>query len=114
MNIEELYAKIPKFKCKPGCNKCCGPVPIVFEEAIKLQLNAKSLTIPFNIGNLKCDYESEKGCKVYENRPFLCRLFGTVPSLTCTEGGQPERMLTKDEENELMNAYLLFKQGIGL
>jgi hypothetical protein len=110
MNIEDLYAKIPKFKCIPNCHDCCGPVPIVPEEALKLQLNVKSQTIPFNIGNLKCDYESNKGCKIYDNRPFLCRLYGTVSSLKCTKGGKPERILTEAEESELLNDYFKLKQ----
>lgn len=109
MNIEELYNKIPKFTCVSGCHKCCGPVPIVFEEALKLQLPLKSETLPFNICTLRCNYESNKGCLIYENRPLMCRLYGTIKALTCTEGGKPERMLTEIEEQEIMNEYYKLK-----
>jgi uncharacterized protein len=136
--LRELYAQIPRFECIPGCTDCCGPVPASREErrahrefmdletahdildvlsqggasaqelakAPKLtawgQAGADCLTCPYALKGL--------GCAIYNDRPFLCRLFGTVPSMACPHGRGPEKMLALAEERRLMHSYLeLFK-----
>jgi uncharacterized protein len=136
--LRELYAQIPRFKCIEGCTDCCGPVAASKEErrahpellsletardimdvlsqggastqelavAPKLtawgQAGADCLTCPYVIKN--------GGCAIYDDRPFLCRFYGTVPSLKCPHGRAPEKMLSNIEERALMHSYLeLFK-----
>ena len=102
MDVKELYKKIPKFECAKGCNKCCGIVPVVPQEAKNLNLKNVKL-LPHS--GLTCKFTSKNGCTVYENRPLLCRLFGVVQTMACTCGGKPERLLTSEEENQLIQAY---------
>jgi hypothetical protein len=72
--LQELYDKIPKVKCPQGCTKCCGPVGACPSEAKKLGLKK-----PYTDWDEEfyCQFRTEEGCSVYENRPFTCRLFGT-------------------------------------
>lgn len=54
---------------------------------------------------LSCVFSSE-GCSVYKDRPLMCRLFGTTLSLPCPRGCKPEKLLTQEEEDEIMGIYL--------
>lgn len=42
---------------------------------------------------LSCPHLGEGGCEVYEERPLICRLFGTTPMLLCPHGRHPEKMI---------------------
>lgn len=76
-----------------GCGKCCGCVP--FEPDILVTILNKtqrpySLT-PFVKNTVlpvtddtKCVFLTpENRCAVYENRPKVCQLYGTIPELAC-------------------------------
>jgi Fe-S-cluster containining protein len=116
MNLNKIYKKIPSLKCPPGCSACCGPVPLCSKEASVLKDLVKdnpdkslleglnSFMTPTD-PDLNCKFSSAKGCTVYENRPLMCRLFGTVESLKCPLGCAPSRYLTRAEENDLMTFY---------
>ncbi|GAB7129184.1 hypothetical protein JCM19000A_36920 [Silvimonas sp. JCM 19000] len=41
------------------------------------------------LDHLDCVYLGADGCTVYAERPLICRLFGTVPSLPCPHGLGP-------------------------
>lgn len=90
--INELRSRIPSFECVPGCHDCCGPVmasstevsrlPVISEAAHALALDA-----------LSCPHLGVNGCKVYDERPLICRLFGTTPRLPCPNGRKPAVMV---------------------
>jgi len=102
--LEAIYKRIPSFVCAPGCNACCGPVPCNEEEQAKLKI-ITDIT-PTKLDNITCAYSTDKGCSVYEDRPYMCRLFGVTDSLRCPMGRGPEVMLTVKEENKLMAKYI--------
>jgi Fe-S-cluster containining protein len=116
MNLNKIYKRIPKFKCQPGCNACCGPVPLCTKEAAVLKEIVKdnpdrslleglnSFMTPVD-SNLNCKFSSAKGCTIYEDRPFMCRLYGTTEALKCPLGCKPNIFLTQNEENSLMEFY---------
>jgi len=101
--LKKLYKNIPQFECVPGCFDCCGPVPLCKEEAEKLGIPNENST-PFSKFDLTCSYATSTGCKVYENRPFLCRLFGVVEGMKCPKT-KPTKMLSKKEEEKIMSSY---------
>lgn len=109
MDVKDIYKMIPKFECKKGCSACCGIVPIIPQEAKNLNLK-KAFVLPFS--GLTCKYSCKEGCKVYEDRPLLCRLYGVVHKMPCTCGGKPERMLSLEEEDKIMSAYKLLGNGM--
>lgn len=37
-----------------------------------------------DINKIKCAYIGDKGCKIYEVRPAICRLFGACKQMMCT------------------------------
>jgi hypothetical protein len=99
--LTSLYKKVPELKCIPGCFECCGPVPVCDEEARILKLSSNLTPTSFNH---TCSYASSLGCKIYNDRPFLCRLFGVVEKMKCPKV-KPDRVLTQKEEKKLMKIF---------
>ena len=99
--IEKLYKKIPSFKCKEGCADCCGLIPWARSEWDSLPV--KKETIP-----IECPYISEDdNCSIYEQRPYMCRLFGNGkdPLLKCPRGCGPEKPLSWEKAKKMTDRY---------
>jgi uncharacterized protein len=132
--LRELYSAIPTFECIEGCTDCCGPVAASREErarnpelmdletardlmdvlirggaSVQELEKAPQLTAWGQAGAdcLTCPYARKGlGCAIYADRPFLCRLYGTIPSLQCPHGRRPEKLLSNIEERRLVRSYL--------
>jgi len=96
--IKYLRKRIPKFECKKSCTDCCGPIVFSKWEWDQVE-NKKTAT------SLDCPYASEAGCEIYEQRPILCRLFGTVPKMKCNHGRGHAKLLSAKKEKEIMRKY---------
>lgn len=87
--IDQLRRQIPRFDCVPGCHDCCGPVTASSEEMARLPV--KSIAAhDAALAELNCVHLGPRGCEVYDQRPLICRLFGTTKSLACPRGRGPE------------------------
>ena len=53
------------------------------------------------LANLSCPYLGKHGCDVYDERPLICRLFGTTPRLLCPNGQRPVYMIDEKTEEEV-------------
>ena len=98
--LKELYKKIPSSVCKDGCSKCCRDV-IQFTPSEEKAMGGYS-----NDG--KCVHLKDGKCSVYENRAFVCRLFGTSEMLRC-EGCTPSHVLSEEETSALIHEYVKIK-----
>jgi uncharacterized protein len=98
--LKKLYARVPSFECIPGCTDCCGIVPWTQEEWNAIKDKRKH-------DSLKCPYASKSGCEIYNQRPFLCRAFGTVdhPLMKCPHGCGPKKRLSVKTGQQLMDQY---------
>jgi hypothetical protein len=94
----ELYDRIPVFECKPGCADCCGPVPFGKSEYAKIPE-------PVLAEGIGCPYIGDGGCSIYEVRPFLCRIYGTVEDLKCPHGCGPEKLFDVSEGKTMLAYY---------
>ena len=120
LKLRKLYAKIPTFKCIEGCTKCCGVVPWSAPEFNKLgdkggqhpiiQVHEGTVTPMRSDGCMDCPFYSDQGCTVYEDRPFMCRLYGTVENLPCVMGQKPAKMLSAQRGGELVAEYMAIVQ----
>lgn len=98
---KRLYKKIPGFKCKEGCTDCCGPIPFSRWEWGRIKDKRKAMSV-------SCPYSLNGKCDIYEKRPLICRLYGTVEGeLECPHGRKPAKMLTQDEAQRIMKEYFL-------
>lgn len=83
---------IPEFMCIPGCRDCCGPILASTDEIADLpplSTQARDRALE----NWDCPHLTDDGCGVYEDRPLICRLFGTTPRLACPHGRGPQLMI---------------------
>lgn len=93
---DRLYALIPElpFKCIEGCKDCCGPV-VCSEWEKSLQPDVPESQTGY------CAFAVD-GCQIYEDRPLMCRLFGSgrkCPHFDYTRG------LSRSEVVHLMDEY---------
>jgi Fe-S-cluster containining protein len=113
-----LYDKIPEVQCPDGCTKCCGPVEVTLEEAKRMGIGNRRCT-RYDEG-FNCEFKTSTGCSVYENRPFVCRLFGTGKygtTMGCKirqEAGMPNGPLDNNQTWDLLveNFEIMKKEGI--
>jgi uncharacterized protein len=102
--IRFFRSRIPSFECKPGCHDCCGPVTTSTEEISRLPLKTEAEHAAA-LAELSCPHLGEKGCQVYLERPLICRLFGTTPSLACPHGKRPEMMIDTAIEQKIYGFF---------
>lgn len=92
--IKKLRAIIPDMECLDGCHDCCGPV--IMSEWEQAQIKIMPMT-GCQYSKLDCLYLDNSGCSIYEDRPIICRLFGTTEKLLCPHGIKPGKLLTRQE-----------------
>jgi len=129
MELEDLYAQCPSVPCKQNCDKCCGPTPFSPSEWRRAKRHLKHLkhktctfltqgtiagtVIPAQVvrdhGEMlyACVFKTPHGCSIYEDRPFTCRVFGTVRGLdfSCPEGRAPLFPLERKKVIKLVGQY---------
>jgi hypothetical protein len=98
--IDQLRLQIPSFACVPGCHDCCGPVTASSEEMSRLPVKSAA-EHDAALAEYNCVHLGPQGCTVYDQRPLICRLFGTTPSLPCPRGQGPEQMIEPAVEKAL-------------
>ncbi len=87
--LVDIYAAVPDVACKGLCKKACGPVGCSAVEADAMRDNG--INPPEVDGSLTCSHLSADGrCRIYVNRPLVCRLFGAVKALACPHGCKPK------------------------
>lgn len=107
--LERLYREIPTFDCIEGCTDCCGPVPASASEMKKAPLLIGAIERANATGCTDCAYErTTGGCAIYDNRPFMCRLFGATSDfrLTCPHGRGPKKPIPPARAAALTDEYL--------
>jgi len=98
--IDHLRQNIPSFACVPGCHDCCGPVTASSEEMARLPVKSDA-EHDAALDELNCVHLGPNGCEVYDQRPLICRLFGTTPRLPCPNGRGPEQMIEPRIEKQI-------------
>lgn len=117
--LRRLYNRLPPVekKCPSGCTACCGPVPFSvpeFELAVEVSGELPRVEGPDQL-HLKCQYSTPEGCKIYEVRPFLCRVYGLseVLGLFCPHGYRTHAPLSTEAGAALVAEYIEFTKQTG-
>ncbi len=97
--IQKLYDRIPTFRCKEGCVRCCDNW-IQFAPEEELRCGG------FDFSEEICPKLKDGGCSVYEVRPLICRLFASSEIMPCPYGYGPEKPLSEAETKEILREYL--------
>lgn len=98
--IDLLRRQIPRFDCVPGCHDCCGPVTASSEEMARLPRTTRAKQ-DAALAEYNCVHLGPNGCQVYDQRPLICRLFGTTPNLPCPHGRGPEQPIEAHVEQQV-------------
>lgn len=98
--IDYLRRQIPGFACVPGCHDCCGPVTASSEEMARLPRKTRAEQ-DAALAEFNCVHLGPNGCQVYDQRPLICRLFGTTASLPCPRGQGPEQSTDAQVERQV-------------
>ncbi|PKG74676.1 zinc/iron-chelating domain-containing protein [Shewanella sp. Choline-02u-19] len=98
--VTRLRERIPTFECVPGCHDCCGPVTTSSEEMSCLPVKTDA-EHDAALEEWNCVHLGPKGCKVYKQRPLICRVFGTTSNMPCPNGRKPEEMLDTETEAQV-------------
>lgn len=103
--LHKIRSLIPKMNCIAGCSDCCGPV--VFEkiewDKVRIKKKGTSIHCPYITG------QRTGCCEIYEDRPIICRLYGTIERLVCPHGVKPEKMLLPDEEKRILFLWKMLR-----
>jgi Fe-S-cluster containining protein len=107
--IRFFRKRISTFSCKPGCHDCCGPVTASSEEVFRLSEKSDQ-EHDEALAQLNCPYLGENGCEIYDERPLICRLFGTTSNMSCPEERRPEEMIDHRIELKIYNFLAVTRQ----
>ena len=106
--IQALRELIPPLDCA-RCGGCCGPgIPWTGWELDQLATEHQRAVVQAHTEAQYCPLlTAENRCSVYDDRPLLCRLMGTVPGMACREGHTPEGgFLPWPVERRIMRRYM--------
>ena len=98
--VNALRRQIPSFECVPGCHDCCGPVTTSTEEMSRLPRKTAAEQ-EAAMDELNCVHLGPHGCTVYDERPLICRLFGTTKTLPCPNGRRPVELIHPRVEKQI-------------
>lgn len=101
MTKEEIYAKLPPTRCSDTCYKCCTNI-VQFSRSEEEAMGGYEW-------NGKCSHLVDGKCSIYENRPFVCRIFGASVLFEC-EGCTCDEPLGEEETKELVHEYISMKK----
>lgn len=91
--VQQIYADLPDLECKGLCRTwCTGGIATTQVEADRLAERGVQL-LPLTEGDSgkPCTALTPLGyCKVYQDRPLICRLWGTVENMACPHGCVPK------------------------
>ena len=107
--IQFFRERIPAFACKEGCHDCCGPVTAPSDEVARLPTKSDK-EHEEALAELNCPYLGDNGCQVYEERPLICRIFGTTPSLPCPNACAPVEMIAPKIEHQIHDFHAQTRQ----
>lgn len=113
MSLADIYARIPSVDCIPGCTDCCGVVPMNEAEAQVFGAPTEKMGIAVISSAPKCPHSTKGCCDIHKDRPFTCRLFGTVretrdpmlKQMVCPHGRLPKVPLTEAQARTLTRRY---------
>lgn len=88
-DLQAIYDQVPKVYCKGLCTKTCTIAPCSAAE--RGQYAAKGLQPPqLDKSSKRCSYLIGGRCRIYSDRPLICRLYGATPQLKCIHGCKVE------------------------
>lgn len=105
-----IYAALPNIACQRLCHPACGPIVVPAREWERMERstggtrNGETLTCPHLDGIAGL-------CRAHTQRPLICRLWGVVETMACPWGCVPERWLSAEEAQALLDRAIALSDG---
>jgi len=100
-DIQKLYLRIPRSNCKDGCFECCTNI-------VQFAREETERAGEYKYDGLCAFLDGNKKCGVYDNRPLVCRIYGTSEIMLC-EDCVPEKYLDEEETRAIIKEYVKIK-----
>lgn len=102
--IRDIYRRVPSANCKGLCADSCGPIPVFSNEPVVAltKTEHKMGLILFDPATTHCPHLKDEKCSVYEDRPLICRLWGSTVRMPCVFGCKPDRWLGEKDATQLL------------
>jgi hypothetical protein len=98
----EIYNRLPRMQCRRLCgDEVCGAIFMTAVEADRVRRATHQ--VPRTTPTM-CVYLERGACRVYDQRPLICRVFGLVKRMSCPHGCVPDRWLSDHEFVEIARA----------
>lgn len=100
--LTAILASLPAIACKGLCHDQCT---VILMSRLEWNRIVKALggREPPAPTTTSCPLLTEaKRCKLYDVRPFICRIWGLTPRLRCPHGCEPERWLSDDDAQAMI------------
>lgn len=104
--IRKLYDLLPDVECKGLCATTCTDIDMssherwLIEHRHGVKIRSRDHVEIQRKGPKRCRaLKTNNHCGVYEDRPLICRAFGSVAAMPCPYGCEPSRQMS-DEEYE--------------
>ena len=99
--IQKLYLLLPKSRCKDGCYECCTNI-------VQFAKEEEERAGEYKYNGVCAFLDANRKCGVYENRPLVCRIYGSSEIMKCGDC-EPERYLSEDETRRIIKEYVKIK-----
>ena len=108
-SLADIYSRIPEVPCRGLCQESCGPIAMSNDEDSRLV--ELGITIPSMVEAVAaiedgedyyCPALCDGQCRVYDDRPTICRLWGATASMPCPHGCTPPDALSQQESFHLL------------
>jgi hypothetical protein len=106
--IRKLYEILPKMECKGLCVGSCTDIDMssherwLIEQRHQIKIKTRDFGTIIRTGPKVCRALSKDGrCKVYEDRPLICRAWGAIEPAPCPFGCKVDRLLSDEEYKAL-------------
>lgn len=119
--MRKLWEQIPDSKCRGMCQEACSAIAM---SELELELLSGHRPLPFPRMQAMVDDLSARGndyrcpmlmngrCTAYEDRPTICRLYGSESVLRCEWGCEPEEgYLSHSEGQRILGESLAIGGG---
>lgn len=105
--LARIYSRVPNANCTGQCINSCYNVPAFRQEPIVALTDPKHIQpvgehlVILTERDGKCPHLIDGRCSQYENRPLVCRLYGSSVPLPCPFDCKPDRLLSKAEADSI-------------
>ena len=105
--LADLYARIPLLKCRGLCQDTCGPIPATRHE-IRFMERRSGRPYGWQLKTAHCTFlDDQTGrCTCYQDRPLVCRVWGTLEKSACPFGCEPDRWLAQQQFEQLLEQVI--------